>query len=123
MMWVNCLITPVFLMMLCVWAEREADWHLHLYAVKEMLPYFFAAGHQNYARYGTYYLRSMERLPDDVLMHFMKGHHVMRHKPGVWNAIWSDMFIESTHMRYGHGAGGIIGHNDTEAIYTEEVGI
>ena len=39
----------------------------------------------------------------------MKGPHVMRHKPGIWNAVWSDMFIESTFMRYGHGAGGIIG--------------
>ena len=73
-----------------------------------MLPYFFAAGHHNYARYGTYYLRSMERLPDDVLRHFMKGHHVIRHKPRIWNAVWSDMFIESTFMRYGHGAVGII---------------
>ena len=27
----------------------------------------------------------------------------------LWNAIWSDMYIESTFMRYGHCAGGIIG--------------
>ncbi len=33
----------------------------------------------------------------------------MRHRPGIWNAIWSDMFIESTVMRYGHGPGGLIG--------------
>lgn len=39
----------------------------------------------------------------------MKGDHVMRHNPGIWNGIWSDMFIESTLMRYGHGKGGIIG--------------
>jgi len=109
MLWVECLIKPVFLMMLYVRAEREADWPLHLHAVKEMLPYFFAAGHQNYARYGTYYLHSMERLPTDVLQQFMEGYHVMRHRPGIWNAIWSDMFIESTFMRYGHGVGGIIG--------------
>ena len=102
-------IKPVLLMMLYIRAEREADWRLHLYAVKEMLPYFFAVEHHNYTRYGTYYLRLMERLPDDILRHFMKGHHVMRHKPGIWNAVWSDMFIESTFMRYGHGAGGIIG--------------
>jgi hypothetical protein len=108
-LWVECLIKPVFLMMLYVRAEREAEWPLHLYAVKEMMPYFFAAGHHNYARYGLYYLRSMERLPGEILHHFMKGHHVMRHQPGIWNAVWSDMFIESTFMRYGHGAGSIIG--------------
>ena len=39
----------------------------------------------------------------------MKEQHVMRHNPGIWNAIWSDMFIESTFMKYGHGAKGIIG--------------
>jgi len=108
-LWVDCLIKPVFLMMLFVRAEREADWPLHLYAVKEMMPYFFAAGHHHYARYGLYYLRSMERLPGDILHRFLKGDHVMRHKPGLWNGIWSDMFIESTFMRYGHGARGIIG--------------
>ena len=31
----------------------------------------------------------------------------MRHNPGIWNAIWSDMFIESTFMRYGHESGGL----------------
>ena len=62
-----------------------------------------------YFRYGLQYLRSMEHLPDEVMKQFMQGQHVMRHKPGIWNAIWSDMYIESTFMRYGHGPGGIIG--------------
>lgn len=51
----------------------------------------------------------MEALPDEMLPEFMKGNHVMRHKPGLWNSIWSDMFIESTFMRYGHEAGGLVG--------------
>ena len=62
-----------------------------------------------YCRYGLYYLRSMEALPDAVLSEFMKGNHVMRHNPGLWNGVWSDMFIESTFMRFGHEAGGLIG--------------
>jgi hypothetical protein len=33
----------------------------------------------------------------------------MRHNPGLWNALWSDMWIETTFMRYGHSQGGIIG--------------
>ena len=53
-------------MMVYVRAEREADWPLHILAVKLMLPYFFAAGHVNYTRYGLYYLRSMEMLPCKV---------------------------------------------------------
>lgn len=49
-LWVENLIKPVMLMMMFVRAEREADWPLHLFCVKEMLPYFYAAGHFNYAR-------------------------------------------------------------------------
>ena len=108
-LWVDCLIKPVLIMIMFVRAEREADWLLHLFAVQQMLPYFFAASHNYYARYGLYYLRSMEKLPEEVLKEFLQGHHVMRHKTGIWNSIWSDMFIETTFMRYSHGPGGIIG--------------
>ena len=71
---------PVFISMLLVWAEREGDWPLHLVAVAAMLPNIFAAGHWNYARYSLYYLRSMERLPEEALERSLKGEHVMRHK-------------------------------------------
>jgi hypothetical protein len=108
-MWVDNWIKPIMIMMLYVRAERESDWPLHLQAVKLMLPYFFASRHVNYAQCGLYYLRSMEALPAAVLQHCMKGSHVMRHKDGLWNGIGSDMFIETTFMRYGHGKSGIIG--------------
>ena len=39
-LWVDCFIKPVFIMMLYVRAEQEADWPLHLVAAKQMLPYF-----------------------------------------------------------------------------------
>ena len=81
--WVDVFIKPVLTMMLYVRAEREGDWPLHLRAVKLMMPYFFASRHVNYARCGLYYLRSMEVLPEEVLQHFMKGDHVMRHIPGL----------------------------------------
>ena len=108
-LWVECLIKPVFLMMMFVKAEREANWLLHLECVERILPYFFAAGHVNYARYGMFYLQDMQRLPTEVLAHFLKGEHVMRHRAGLWNAIWSDMFIESTFMRFGKSTGGLVG--------------
>lgn len=108
-LWLDCLIKPVLLMMTYVRAEREGDWLLHMYCVKTMMPYFFAAGHQNYARLGLVYLRSIENLPKKVLHCFLKGEHVTRHRKGLWNGIWTDMFIESTFMRYGHGWSGIVG--------------
>ncbi len=108
-LWVECLIDPVFIIMKYVRAEREADWPLHLATVKEMLPLFFAAGHMNYTRYGLYYLRSMEEMPSNVKEQFLKGQHTMHHKAGLFNGIWSDMVIETTYMRFGHGQSGIIG--------------
>ena len=49
-LWVDNIIKPVFIMMMFVRSEREADWPLHLWAVQKMIPYFFASGHFNYAR-------------------------------------------------------------------------
>lgn len=48
--WVDVLIKPVFIIHLYLRAEKEGKWALHLEAVSMMIPYFFAAGHHNYAR-------------------------------------------------------------------------
>jgi hypothetical protein len=98
----DVLIKPVFIMMSFIRAEREWDWLLHLASIRQMMPYIFAAGHTSNARYGLYYLRSMENLPPHILDYFMKGEYVMHHLHGVWNGIWNDMYIETTFMRYGH---------------------
>ena len=74
-----------------------------------MLLSFFAEGHVDYARYGLYYLQTMEAMPKLCKEQFLKGKHVMRHVQWFWNGIWSDMFIKTTFMRYGHGKRGIIG--------------
>ena len=62
----------MFITMAYIRAKREGEWLLHLAAIRQMIPYFFAAGHFNYARYGSYYLRSMSKLPQHVLDHFLK---------------------------------------------------
>ena len=74
-------------MMLYVRAEQEGDWPLHLVAVKQMMPYFFASAHVNYALYGLYYFRYMEALQHEELSKRMKGEHAMHHVPGLWNGI------------------------------------
>jgi len=81
------------------------DFALHTRCVEECLPLFFAAKHHQYLRYGVAYLRMMERLPDSVYEHFMKGHHTIHLRAGLWNGIWSDMGIETTWMKKGHGPG------------------
>ena len=49
--------------------------------------------------------RSMAKFLKAIL----NGEHVMRHQSGLWNAIQSDQYIESTFMKYGYGPKGIIG--------------
>ena len=51
----------------------------------------------------------MEALPKEIVPQFMMDNHVMRHNPGLWNGVCSDMFIKSTFMLYGHKAGGLVG--------------
>ena len=101
--WITSLIEPVFLMMKYVRAEREGEFGLHLYCCHEMIPYFFAAGHWNYAHDRIIYLRTMQRMPTKLLKKFMKGEHVIRLTDGSFNGIWSDMAIELTYMRVGKG--------------------
>ena len=51
----------------------------------------------------------MEGLPIEVCKHFMAREHTMHHTSGLFNGIWTDMAIETTFMRYGHGCRGIVG--------------
>ncbi len=107
-LWVEVLVKPVLLMMSYIRAEHVGDWLLHLTTFWKMLPNYFTAAHVNYTRYGLYYLCSMEKLAPHVQSYFLQGQHVTRHIQGIWNGLWSDQFIESTFMRYGHSAEGII---------------
>ena len=43
------------------------------------MPYFFAAGHMNHARYMTRCLRNVENIPTAAKKGLMKGAHVCRH--------------------------------------------
>ena len=70
--WVDILIWSVILIMMYVRAECEGNVSLHLHACHKMMPYFFATGLVNYARYGICYLRTVNKLPGIVLEQFIK---------------------------------------------------
>ena len=75
-----------------------------------MLPYFFVANHNNYAKYITWHLLEVSvGLPEDAQNIFLTGEHVCRHKNCTWNAVFSDKFGEQTYMRYGKAKGGLVG--------------
>ena len=65
-LWVDCFVDPTLIKMFLILAEREKDWPLHLWVVSQMVPYLFASAHVSYARYGLFYIRSMESLPTEV---------------------------------------------------------
>ena len=89
--WVENLILPVLLMLIFIRAEQEGEWALHLWAVNEMIPHFFAARHIHYARYDLIYLRSVQKLHGGTLERFQKREHVQRLKQGLWNGIRTDI--------------------------------
>jgi len=81
---------------------------LYLLAAEAMLPYFRSAGCHNYARYGAFYIHHMKGLPAETMKKLQHGAFV-RHIPDIYNATWTDMFIETTYMRLGHGPAGAVG--------------
>ena len=83
--WVHNLIRPVLLILLYIGSEREGEFFLHLYVCNQMLPYFFAAGHWNYARDCVAYVRMI--LQDALLDKFMRGEQVIDLKQGLWHGI------------------------------------
>ena len=66
--------------------------------------YFFAAGHMNYARYMTWYLRNIENLPTAANNDLVKCAHIYRHTDGG-TAVPADQFGEQTYIRRGKCAG------------------
>jgi len=107
-MWTDNLVKTVIIMMNFSRAGHEGDWALHLVAAEAMLPYFRSAGCHNYARYGAFYVHQMKGLNSEMMKKLQQGAFV-RHIPGIYNSTWTDMFIETTYMRLGHGPAGTTG--------------
>ena len=89
-------------------AERSGDFLLQQHCLEQMLPYFFAPGHQNYARYISWYLRQIEHILQEGKTDLLAGAHVCRHSDGG-TAVPGDQFGEQTYIRSGKGAGGMNG--------------
>ena len=58
--WVDCLIKPTLLALMFLRGERNGDFILQQHSLKAVLPYFFEAGHHNYARYLSWYVQQMK---------------------------------------------------------------
>ena len=96
---------------------KIGDWKLHLQSTKNMLPWMFSYDRPNYARFLTYYLVAMKKLPEThpaIQREFEAGHFSVRRQPGRFNKIPSDQAIEQTINREQKCAGGIVGYSTSE---------
>ena len=91
-------------------AERTGNWRVHLQSVREMLPYFAAAGHKLYAKSAYVYLQTMTMLPEthpDVHQTFEEGYQVVRRSDRYWGGLFTDLIIEQVLMRSVKTHGGL----------------
>ena len=104
-------------------AERTGNWQLHLQSVKEMLPYFAAAGHNLYVRSAYMYLQMMGKLEHehpDIYQLFNDGYHVIRRSDRYWAGLSSDLIIEQVLMKSIKSTGGLTrGHGMSESQRTQ----
>lgn len=73
-------------------AERTGDWNLHLNTIEEMLPFFHASGHFNYALSAQLYLQEMKDLqvrmnPREFRQFVTNGYFTIRRSDKFWSGI------------------------------------
>ncbi|KAK3931380.1 Glucans biosynthesis protein D [Frankliniella fusca] len=94
----------VLLLLLFLRAARSADWHLHMYCIREMLPYFVASGHINYARSALLFLHLMTDLerrvpPIEYQKLVEQGYFAVFRSNKEFAGLWMDLVIEQCLMR------------------------
>ena len=99
-------------------SSRHSIWDAHLHSKMTLLPFFFASNRSVYARYMTYIVLSMSRLPDRACESFSKGHFVAKLTDGTFNSVWMDYILEVTENKALKSSGGIIGltHNENALV-------
>ena len=94
--------------LLFIRAHRESKLQLMIFALKKLVPLFFAMDHQNYARWVPIFIRDLENLPPDVQAQFETGNWTIR----ISNHRFSSMPIDQAHEQLNKrvkGVGGVIG--------------
>ena len=106
----------VSIVRLFIRAERTGDWNLHLKATEGMLPYFAAAGHNNYAKCARLYLQASTTMCGCLQSAMDKGLFTVRRNSSLfWSGTWTDMTIEQCLMWSAKTQGGLINitHNES----------
>ena len=103
----------VSLLLTSIRATREGTWPLHLECIREMLPWYFAYDHVDYARYLPVYLIHMIQLPEthpEAQLMLQNGEFgVQRTTEHGFAQLPIDQTIEQTLNRSTKTKGGIVG--------------
>lgn len=95
---------------------REANFAMYLDALTELVPWFCALDHTNYARWTPVHLRDMAELPQthpDVYREFNNGHFTVQKTKRVFSAIPIDQAHEQNkNNACVKGDGGAVGLTD-----------
>ena len=122
-LWTNYL-KQVSIIRLFIRTERTGDRWFHLYSVKQMLPYFHAAGHLAYAKSDHLYVQQMMELhniiPENEYDQFTEQcYFTIRRSDKFWDGVFSDQTIEQFQMRLLKTSGGMTrGRGITDSTLT-----
>ena len=106
----------VLIIRMFICAERTGNWNLHVYSTEQMMPYFAAAGHDNYTRATAKYLQDITGLCACLKKKYNDGlFTITRNDKLFWSGTFTDQIIEQTLMRTGKTQGGLINitHKDS----------
>ncbi|KAK6171914.1 hypothetical protein SNE40_018335 [Patella caerulea] len=108
-LWVQYM-TMVDLLRTFIHSERTGNWKLNLWCLSEMVYYFAATGHRNYAKSVQIFLQDMMELEKNnpvIYSMFDMGLFVIRRSNRFWAGLPKDLVNEHTLMRCMKWSGGL----------------
>ena len=92
-LWIDTYMDMIDHLKAFITAERTGNSSLHLKSLQRMLPYFAAAGHNNYLKSAYVYIQEMLDLPNtkpEIHSAFASGLHVVRRTDRYWGGLSTD---------------------------------
>ena len=105
------------LLFMFVRSLREANFHLFVCCLKEMLPWMFALDHVHYSRWMSVFIHDLEMLPvkhSNVFNNFMKGHFTVSKSDRMFSGMAEDQAHEQNNklVKIDGGAIGILSNEN-----------
>ena len=99
-------------------AHRQGNFFLYMQTLKELVPYFFALDHPNYARWMSVHIHDLQSLPESVLQEFSNGNWVISKTKKRASSIAFDQAHEQNNrsIKAAGGLKGLTGPENEKAL-------